>query len=282
MQGDCSCRAPVGSLVAKVSAMSEAAIKLTGRYYRTIPLDSMGYETEALELDPDKTALVAMHCWNIGCEDGPEIDPNFCVGMGTYESLREAGRIMRERMRPAMDAARRAGVVVCHLESERTARNFSQAQDDLDPPPALPSHASSPVVLGWREQIVARSHGQDYAHNSPYACMDRAKVVHPLPGEPVVYQTGQMDRVLRRRGVENLIYSGFATDMCILRAPGGIEPMAGFSYRMFLIRDATVGVEFPDTFDERIATRWAIRYFETHFGDTVLTDDFIQACEAIS
>ena len=106
------------------------------------------------------------------------------------------------------------------------------------------------------------------------------RIVAPVPGEPYVHQTGQFDRALRRRGIENLIYSGFATDMCILRAPGGIEPMAPMGYRIFLVRDATLGVEQPDTFEERIATRWAIRYFETHFGDTITTADFMAACEA--
>ena len=47
---------------------------------------------------------------------------------------------------------------------------------------------------------------------------------------------------------------------------------------IFLLRDATIGVECPDTFAERIATRWAVRYFETHFGDTVLCEDFVAAC----
>ena len=49
-------------------------------------------------------------------------------------------------------------------------------------------------------------------------------------------------KALRFHGIENLIYSGFATDMCVLRAPGGVEPMAPYGYRIFLMRDATVGV----------------------------------------
>ena len=64
----------------------------------------------------------------------------------------------------------------------------------------------------------------------------------------------------------------------ILRAPGGLEPMCSYGYRRFLIRDATVGVELPNTFKERIATRWAIAYFETHGGYTLTTEDFIKAC----
>jgi nicotinamidase-related amidase len=252
---------------------------MTGRYYRTIPIDKTGYETEAVELDPKRTAFIGMHCWDIGCEGGPEVDPNFCVGMGFYETFREAERIMRECIRPAMEAARRAGILVCHVESPTIGAKRPEAKHDLDPP-GQPWKPLPPVVSGWREHIVARSHGKDYATQSPYARMDRAKIVAPMPGEPFVYQTGQFDRALRRHSIENLIYSGFATDMCILRAPGGIEPMAPLGYRIFLMRDATLGVESPDTFADRIATRWAIRYFETHYGDTITLADFLKACSA--
>ena len=69
-------------------------LKLSGRCYRTIPLTDMRYVFEPWELDPAKTALVAMHCWNIGCEDGPAVDPNYCVGMASYEAAAEAGRTM--------------------------------------------------------------------------------------------------------------------------------------------------------------------------------------------
>jgi nicotinamidase-related amidase len=102
--------------------------------------------------------------------------------------------------------------------------------------------------------------------------------VAPLPGEIYAYDTAQFDGLLRQRGIENLIYTGFAADMCVLRAPGGIEPMLPYGYRIFLMRDATLGVEAPDVFEERLATRWAIRYFEAHFGDTVTFDDFVRAC----
>jgi len=251
-------------------------LDLPGRYFRPIPLDAAGYETEPLALEARKTALVAMHCWNIGFEDGPPIDKDFFVGMGSLESFREAERILRECIHPAMDAARQAGVLVCHVECELIARRHPEAQVDAEPPST--QDEGPPVVAGWRKKMEDRFHGKDYPTRSPLAAMDRAKIVFPLSDEPFIYQTAQLDRALRRRGIENLIYTGFATDMCVLRAPGGIEPMASREYRLFLMRDATVGVECPDLFAERIATRWAIRYFETHFGDSVLCDDFVAAC----
>jgi nicotinamidase-related amidase len=108
--------------------------------------------------------------------------------------------------------------------------------------------------------------------------MGRARVVDPRPGEVYVFQTIQFHRALRRCGIENLIHAGFATDMCSLRAPGGIQPMYNLGYWTFLMRDATLGVECTDTFEERAMTAWGIRCFETHLGDTMTCDDFVRAC----
>jgi len=46
-------------------------LRLTGRYYRTIPITDTGYAEELLELPLAQTALVSLHCWNIGCPGGP-------------------------------------------------------------------------------------------------------------------------------------------------------------------------------------------------------------------
>lgn len=256
-------------------------LTLTGRYYRTIPIDAPGYEEETLELDADRTTFVGLHCWNIGCPDGPPVDRNFWVGMGFPATSAEAYRIMEQCIRPAMDASRRAGILVSHVTSDSIARRHPEAQEDVDLPGASAA-SQPPVVPGYAARIVARNHGADYATGSPYAHMDRAKIVRPEPGEPYVYQTGQFDRILRRRGIENLIYSGFATDMCLLRAAGGIEPMFGLGYRVYLMRDATIGVEMPDMFEERRVTEYAVRFFETHFGDTVGSEEYIARCDELA
>ncbi len=246
-------------------------LRLRSRYYRTIPIDRPGPEFEDLELNEDRTALVVMHCWNIGCPDGPDIENDYWVGMGFPEVHREAEAIMKDRIRPAMDAAREIGMAVCHVESQTIERNRSRRGKE-------PAEDREP--WGWRERMAWRYHGRDYEHRSPLIDMDRAKAVAPLQGEPFVYRTADLVNHLKERGIENLIYSGFATDMCILRAPGGIEDTAGLDYRVFLIRDATLGVEFPDTLTERLSTGWAIRFFESHFGDTITTEEFIEACRS--
>lgn len=256
-----------------------STISLPTRYYRSIPIDNAGYETEVVELEPERTALVAMHCWNIGCADGPEIDSNYCVGMGFPEAFKEADRIMREQIRPAIDAARRSGILVCHVENDTIAARHPEAQNHAAPPPRPSTHSKGrePVVAGWRAKMAARAHGEKYAEQSPLARMDRAEVVKPLPDEPYVYQTEQFDTILRGRGIQNLLYTGFATDMCILYAAAGVQAMAGYGYRLYLMRDGTYGVEYPDTFEERLATRWGIRIFEFKFGNSFMFEDFVSA-----
>lgn len=253
-------------------------LRLTGRHFWMRPIDQMRYEEKPWRLEVAKTALVGLHCWNIGCEDGPAVDPAYAVGMASRESFAEADRIMREKIAPAMAAARRCGVSVCHVTSASIAARDARAREDTDPVPAALADTPEPLDLGWAQFISDRSYGPAYAQNSPYAHMRRAKVVDPLPGEIYVFQTNQFHRALHQRGIENLIYAGFATDMCILRAPGGIQPMFSLGYRTFLMRDATLGVEFTDTFEQRTMTFWGIRYFETHLGDTVTFDDFVRAC----
>lgn len=263
----------------------ERLLRLTGRYYRTIPTDQPGYVEEALDLEADSTAFVSLHCWNIGCPGGPPEDRNYWVGMGFPQTTAEAYRIMKEHIRPCLDAARAAGITVFHVQAELIARRYPEwhsveADPKIEAPPASPAHP--PAIPGHIEKIVARSHGADYATKSPYARMDFPEIVKALPGEPIVYQTGQFDRMLRKRGIVNLIYAGFATDMCILDSPGAVGPMFGLGYQVILIRDATIGVEQPDSFEERIATRRGLFFIETHWGDTITTADFIENCNRLA
>jgi len=256
-------------------------LRLTGRYYRTVPTDRPGYVEEPLDLPADGTALVSLHCWNIGCPGGPCEMPEFWVGMGFPQTAAEAYRIMEHVIRPALDAARAAGVAVFHVQADLIARRYPEWYDREKDPPAPPGQSPPPALPGHRERIVARSHGADYATESGYARMDFPEIVKALPGEPIVHQTGQFDRLLRQRGIAHLIYVGFATDMCILSAPGGIGPMAGLGYQTILVRDATLGVEFPDWWEERVATQYAIRFFETHYGDTITAADFARNCRRL-
>ena len=60
----------------------------------------------------------------------------------------------------------------------------------------------------------------------------------------------------------HLIFAGFATNWCVLGRDYGIRSMSRYGYNMVLLRDATTGVEFPDTYDNLFTTEIAIREVE--------------------
>ena len=82
---------------------------------------------------------------------------------------------------------------------------------------------------------------------------------------------------MRARDIDTLIYMGFATDMCVLGAEGGARPMLARGYRCILMRDATVGVETPESFPKRLATRYATHLFEWSVGYSTTSADFATA-----
>lgn len=240
-------------------------MKLDARYYRALPVAAPGYESVILEIDPGRTALIGIHCWNIGCPDGPAVDPAFCVGMGWPPATLEAARIIEKVICPLMDEARRAGVAVCHVETDWMAKHY----------PEIPSRRKkrSTDVSAIQREMLERAHGRDYLVASPIAAMKRAEAVSPRGDEPLVFYTDALDDWLKPRGIDTLIYTGFATDMCVLGAEGGGRAMLALGYRCILVRDATVGVETPESFPERLATRYGIHRFEWQVGYSTTAEE---------
>jgi nicotinamidase-related amidase len=234
------------------------ALRLPVRYYRALPVDQAGYEHEHVDLALESTALVVMHCWNIGCEDGPAADPNFCVGMGWPQATAESERIMREVIRPTLDVARTAGLQVIHVETDWMDRAYPDILSRRQPQQPLPP--------GPAREMLDRAHGAEYLTRSPLAQMRRAAVVAPVGDEPMFFYSDLMEQHLRERGVQVLLYAGFAADMCILGAEGGARPMLSRGFRCILLRDATLGVETPESFPQRLATRHGIHRFEWQAG----------------
>jgi nicotinamidase-related amidase len=78
----------------------------------------------------------------------------------------------------------------------------------------------------------------------------------------------------------HLIYAGFATNWCILNRDYGMRSMARYGYNLILLREATMGVEYPDTVDECFATELAIREVETQLGFSASNAHYLTACNA--
>ncbi len=252
-------------------------LSLPVRFYRAVPTDRPeGLVTEVWDLDPARVALVALHCWNVGCPGGVPVPRDYWVFMGSPDNHVAMWQVVTEQIVPAMQAARQAGVAVVHVQPESVAARYPDCQPPLPPEPAgLPGPA--PISNHMAER-ASRVHGKGYLEWEGWAQLDTAAPTRPQPGDTMVVTTRQFDAWLRARGIDTLLYTGFATNLCILDSPAAIRAMAGLGYRCVIMREGTLGVEFPDTLAARVHTEAAIRYLESWWGYSSSLADFISAC----
>jgi nicotinamidase-related amidase len=206
--------------------------------------------------------------------------------MGLAESHREALRICERYIAPGIATSRAAGLPIFHVEPANIATKYPSHTYLLDDPtPAPPRPARPPEAIpGWQQQRSERSHGVGYA---AWAGWQQMRIVRccdadEAQGDQVVVTGAQFDRILRQRGITNLIYAGFKADMCILSAEGGMQQMLSYGYRVFLIREATLGTEDDESFPRRLGTAVALKYIELKVGDTISFDQYVAACRDVA
>ena len=259
------------------------ALRLVGRHWGTPSLDAAGWAEAVYDLDPRETGFVALHLWNVGDVGGPPVPDGFFVDMGTRAAQEESVRIAERYIRPAIAASRSAGLPIFHVEPANIALQYPSVHHMLEPEEA-PAPAARPPEAnpGWNKERAERSHGRGYTEWDGWRRMRILSSCDAEPGDQVILTGRQLDRICRERGIKNLVYTGFATNMCILDSAAATREMLRYGYRIFLIREATLAVEYPDTFAERMMTRAALKYFELTIGDTIGAENYVAACRAVA
>ena len=225
----------------------------------------------SMPLPVAQTALVLVDIWNT----------HF------IESWRDrAEQVTTAAIVPVLAAARQAGLTIVHAPSVRVAEQYPQVQRyrsasgtaPATPPEWPPESFRSrtgpyAVYRNPREQAPGRPlHWADRLAMSPH--------IDVQDGEAVVATGAQFHALLQDHRILHLLYVGFATNWCVLGKDYGIRAMKDRGYNTILLRDATTGVEFPDTLDTLQATELAVREVEQQHGFSVSNRDFLTACRA--
>jgi nicotinamidase-related amidase len=253
-------------------------MQLTSRYFCAHPSDvSMpGVTYDEVDLDPRQTAFIELHCWNVGFSDGPPPPREYWVDMGSIENHEIGSEIVYNRIKPALDASRAAGLTVFHVQPPNIAEKHPQSRYMLEP--QTPPSPKPEAIPGYRKARAEKVHGPGYMDWEGWKALDVPKVVYPQPDENVIVTGAQFDRILREKGILNLIYTGFATNLCILDSAAAMKEMASYGYRCILIRDCTMAVEFQDTVKDLLNTKVATRYIEAWVGSTIALSEYLAAC----
>ena len=265
---------------------TQVVLRVHGRHWETPSLDGAGWVETPYDLNPAETGFVALHLWNVGDVNGPPVPDGFFVDMGTRAAQEESVRIAERYIRPAIAASRAAGIPIFHVEPAKIAMKYDSVHYLLEPedvnPPRTGRQRPPEANPGWNRERAERSHGRGYNDWDGWKQMRIIASCDAEPGDQVILTGRQFDAILRERGIKNLVYTGFATNMCILDSAAATKEMLSYGYRIFLVREATLAVEYPETAATRMMTESALKFFELKVGDTIAFDEYIEACRAVA
>ncbi len=239
-------------------------LTLPHHYYRGYPADFsagpaaargfLGWDAIPLELDLDKAALILMHLPDAGLRpesawrpDGPRPDL-----LGTVEWVPRTMRLVTETLPPLAAAARRAGLQLVHVTmGDSYAKDYPQRQQCLAEVGEAPAPESTPLPdEGWEWERLQRAY--QIASTPPDADPATPWSLFPPGLEPqgndlVCYQSWELHRLLAARGINTLIYTGWALNWCLWFSPCGMNDMHRLNYRLFAVRGAAVAIENRDS-----------------------------------
>jgi ureidoacrylate peracid hydrolase len=173
---------------------------------------------------------------------------------------------MVDHIKPALEAARRIGLPIIYLNN------------------------SNQMVATERSEfgsLLVRTHGltvEERWETDP-AEFRFSSLIEPQPDEYIVrkqmysgFFDSCLDTLLRNLRIRNLVVVGFATNACVL---GTLHDALYRNYRIILLRDGTAAMEYHDTLEDQMITRYTVRHVEAFLGYTAASREFTRSCDQI-
>ncbi len=122
--------------------------------------------------------------------------------------------------------------------------------------------------------------------NAPVENADYSNKVHPaidalakLGKVHIVYHqetdSSRFSEWLRRMSIDTLIYSGIASNMCVIGRDLGMIPMQGKGFRLFFVPEASAAVEFGESWNTGEIHKSTTILISQWVGELISLNDFL-------
>jgi hypothetical protein len=87
----------------------------------------------------------------------------------------------------------------------------------------------------------------------------------------------QFAEMLRKEGIDSLLYVGFASNMCVIGRKMGMIPMVQQGFKTYFVPEASAAVEFAETWETQSVHRETTKIISQWIAEILHYDDFMQA-----
>lgn len=265
-------------------ACSVKKLTLPARYYqqfnadytRDVPGEGYGgWQTQTLDFDRNKTAVVCMHAWNID-------DP---TGTPECEYVPRADAISKTILPELFTAVRQGGFRLFHVVGRsgyyEHLPGYKRAVALAGPDNLMLIRLEGdPVLQRFRYENVWPGKPNIARYEGGFGKTDFHPGAQPVGDEGVAANGHQLAALCRDAGVNHLIYTGFAIGACLLSSPGGMLDMQRRGALCSVLEEATTAVENKETARQELVKQVELWRVALSFGFVFSVKDFLAALRA--
>lgn len=211
----------------------------------TLPYPGEGYTgwtKRSIPIDPAHTAIVVMHAWDVGTLEQVPAQYKVC------EYIPRSNEIMQDRFPAFLEKVRAAGFNLIHIgsRSEKSIEllpGYQRVNQKYGLGPVPETVASDPVLDELRRIRTDAAYGDNLAGVNQARIQYRDFGIMPPDDEDVACTSHQLFELCKERGINHLIYTGFAVNACLTLSPCGWLDMTRHGILCSIIRELTTAVE---------------------------------------
>lgn len=241
-----------------------------------------GWMRQTLEFSPEHTAVVVMHAWDAGTRQ------EFPGWFRAVEYLPRSREICRRVFPGLLGSVRRAGLPLFHVvgggDYFHDYPGYQRAVALAEPEPkapdqALPDPAFEKLQAFRFENVFYGRHNAEDIRRG-FEQVDFPPEAKPQGDEGIAETGNQLFALCRERGVNHLVYAGFAINWCLLLSPGGMFDMQRRGFLCSAFRQAVTAVENKETARSELAKGIGLWRVALAFGFVFDVEDFTAALGA--
>ena len=89
----------------------------------------------------------------------------------------------------------------------------------------------------------------------------------------------QFAAYLRNEGINALIYTGFASNMCVIGRPMGLISMVRHGFKLYFVPEASAAVEYPDTWETQSIHHATTKIISQWIAEIIDYDEFMDTTD---